>query len=77
MPSEKILEQKKQIVSDLTEQLKGACAGVLVSYKGISVEMCIRDRLKTERQNCPGKSNIEHQCAAAADAFGFSVQICK
>ena len=37
MPSEKILEQKKQIVSDLTEQLKGACAGVLVNYKGISV----------------------------------------
>ena len=37
MPSEKILEQKKQIVSGLTEQLKGACAGVLVNYKGISV----------------------------------------
>ncbi len=37
MPSEKILEQKKQIVNGLTEQLKGACAGVLVNYKGISV----------------------------------------
>lgn len=37
MPSEKILEQKKQTVVKLTEQLKGAVAGVLVDYKGISV----------------------------------------
>lgn len=37
MPSEKILEQKKQVVADLTEQFKGAVAGVLVDYKGISV----------------------------------------
>ena len=37
MPSEKILEQKKQAVSKLTDTLKGSCAGVLVDYKGISV----------------------------------------
>ena len=37
MPSAKILEQKKQIVSDLTERLNGSVAGVLVDYKGISV----------------------------------------
>lgn len=37
MPSEKILEQKKAQVVSLTEQLKGACAGVVVDYKGISV----------------------------------------
>lgn len=38
MPSEKILEQKKQIVVDLTESLNAACAGVVVEYKGINVE---------------------------------------
>lgn len=38
MPSEKILEQKKQIVADLTEKLQNSCAGVVVSYKGITVE---------------------------------------
>lgn len=38
MPSEKVLEQKKQIVSGLIEQLNGATAGVLVNYSGISVE---------------------------------------
>lgn len=37
MPSSVVLEQKKQIVADLTEKLKGSCAGVVVDYKGISV----------------------------------------
>ncbi len=37
MPSEKILEQKKQQVAVLTEDLKAACAGVIVNYKGITV----------------------------------------
>ena len=37
MPSEKILEQKKVLVAELTDQLSKACAGVIVDYKGISV----------------------------------------
>lgn len=37
MPSEKVLESKKQIVADLTETLKSSVAGVLVDYKGINV----------------------------------------
>jgi large subunit ribosomal protein L10 len=37
MPSEKILEQKKQVVGELTETLNNACAGVVVDYKGTSV----------------------------------------
>ena len=37
MPSEKILEQKKALVAELTEQLSAACAGVIVDYKGITV----------------------------------------
>ncbi len=37
MPSEKVLESKKQVVAALTETLKGAVAGVLVDYKGINV----------------------------------------
>ena len=37
MPSEKILEQKKQAVADLAEKIKGSCAGVLVEYKVINV----------------------------------------
>ena len=37
MPSEKVLELKKQQVADLKTRLDGACAGVLVDYRGISV----------------------------------------
>lgn len=37
MPSKEVLAQKQQYVEELTEQLKGAVAGVLVDYKGISV----------------------------------------
>lgn len=37
MPSEKILEQKKQAVAELSEKLGKACVGVVVDYKGITV----------------------------------------
>lgn len=38
MPSEKVLEQKKQVVSDIAGALKSAQAGVLVDYRGLTVE---------------------------------------
>ena len=38
MPSASVLESKKKIVSDLTERMKNAVAGVIVSYQGITVE---------------------------------------
>ncbi|MCX7658325.1 MAG: 50S ribosomal protein L10 [Oscillospiraceae bacterium] len=38
MPSEKVLLQKQERVNELTEMLKGAVSGVLVDYRGITVE---------------------------------------
>lgn len=38
MPSEKVLEQKKQIVAELADRIQGSVAGIIVDYKGISVE---------------------------------------
>ncbi len=38
MPSNKILEQKKQIVADLAEAIKNSTSGVLVNYQGITVD---------------------------------------
>ena len=38
MPSNKILEQKQNIVKELADKLRGAKAGVLVNYQGITVE---------------------------------------
>lgn len=37
MPSAAVLEQKKQAVAALAEDLKNSCAGVIVNYSGISV----------------------------------------
>ena len=38
MPSEKVLESKKAQVSQIVEHLKGATTGVLVDYRGLTVE---------------------------------------
>ena len=38
MPSKIILEQKQAAVEQLADKLKGSVAGVLVDYKGITVE---------------------------------------
>ena len=38
MPSEKILEQKKQMVDVLAEKMEKAVAGVMVDYRGLTVE---------------------------------------
>ena len=37
MPSEKILQEKQALVAGLTDKLSNSVAGVVVSYKGISV----------------------------------------
>ena len=38
MPSEKILEQKKAAVADLSDKMSRAASGVLVKYQGITVD---------------------------------------
>lgn len=49
MPSEKILNQKKQVVADLVECLKNAQAGVLFDYRGLTVEQdtALRNELRS------------------------------
>ena len=37
MPNAKVLSEKQAIVESLSEKLKGAAAGVIVDYKGITV----------------------------------------
>ncbi|MDR3344021.1 MAG: 50S ribosomal protein L10 [Oscillospiraceae bacterium] len=38
MPSANVLERKKQVVAELAQTLSGSVAGVLVDYRGITVE---------------------------------------
>ena len=49
MPNVKVLEEKKQLVADLTAKLKNASAGVLVDYQGINVEQ--DTKMRTELRN--------------------------
>ncbi|QNK41898.1 MULTISPECIES: 50S ribosomal protein L10 [Caproicibacter] len=55
MPSEKILEGKKQAVSQLSESLKAAHTGVIVNYKGITVEADTKLRKELREAGCQYK----------------------
>lgn len=55
MPSEKILEGKKQAVSQLSESLKAAHTGVIVNYKGITVEADTKLRRELREAGCQYK----------------------
>ncbi len=54
MPSNKILEQKKQVVEELAQKIKSASAGVLVNYQGIKVSE------DTELRNALRKAGVEY-----------------
>ena len=54
MPSNKVLEEKKQIVNELTDRIKNAKSGVIVSYSGLNVadDTALRKELR--------KNNVEY-----------------
>ena len=54
MPNAKVLSEKQAVVAALTERIKGATAGVLVDYKGITVAQ--DTELRTELR----KNDIEY-----------------
>ncbi len=54
MPSNKILEEKKQVVESLAEKIKSAQAGVLVKYEGIKVSE------DTELRTALRKAGVEY-----------------
>lgn len=51
MPSAKVLEQKKQAVSEIVETLKTAQAGVLVDHRGLTVEEDTNLRNELRKEN--------------------------
>ena len=55
MPSVKVLEEKKALVADLTEKIKGSASGVIVNYQGITVadDTALRVALR--------KANVEYK----------------
>ena len=54
MPNAKALSEKQAIVAGLTEKMKAASAGILVDYKGITVE------LDTKLRSMLRESNVEY-----------------
>ena len=52
MPSEKILEQKKAAVAELSEKMGRAAAGVLVKYQGITRCRICRNQKLSDRPCC-------------------------
>ncbi len=55
MPSEKILEQKKEVVSELSKKIKEAKAMVFADYRGLTVEQ------DTELRNALRKAGVEYK----------------
>ncbi len=55
MASEKILERKKKIVQELVEKINSASTGILVDYKGLTVQE------DTELRNELRKAEVEYK----------------
>ena len=74
MPSEKVLEQKKQHVADLAEAFKSANVGVLVNYKGITVEEDTKLRKQLREAGCQSKvikNTLLHRAFEQAEIDGM------
>lgn len=71
MPSAKILEQKKAIVSNLTEKLKNATAGVVVNYSGITVDNDTKLRADLRKANVEYKVYKNTLTARACEEAGL------
>ncbi len=72
MPSQKILESKQAIVSELAEKMKTAASGVLVKYEGITVEDDTKLRAELRRAGvdyCVMKNTLTGR---ACDMVGYS-----
>lgn len=78
MPSEKILEQKKQQVAELSEAFKAANVGVLVNYSGITVENDTKLRKQLREAGCQYKvvkNTLLHLAFEQAGIEGLDEQL--
>ena len=71
MPSQKILEEKQQIVANLAEQFKTAVSGVFVDYCGLTVEQDTQLRNKLREAGVEYKVIKNTLTRFAAKEVGF------
>ncbi|MBE7054968.1 MAG: 50S ribosomal protein L10 [Ruminococcaceae bacterium] len=71
MPSQKVLEEKKQVVSAIAEQFKTAVSGVFVDYCGLTVEQDTQLRNKLREAGVEYKVIKNTLTRFAAKEVGF------
>ena len=71
MPNAKVLSQKQQTVIDLAEQMKNAVVGVLVDYRGLTVEEDTQLRNKLREAGIEYKVVKNTLTRFAANQIGF------
>ncbi len=72
MPSEKILEQKKQQVSEMVDKFQRAASGVLVDYRGLTVEEDTKLRAELRQAEVEYAVVKNTLTRFAADEVGFN-----
>lgn len=74
MPSKTILEQKQQLVSELSDKIKNSVSGVLVNYEGITVEKDTKLRAELRKAGvyyAVKKNSIIKRALEGADLSGL------
>lgn len=71
MANASIIERKQQVVNDLADQMKQAASGVLVDYKGITVENDTKLRADLRKANVKYSVVKNTLCARACDQIGY------
>ena len=72
MPSNKILEQKQKLVSELAEQIKNSVSGVVVNYQGITVDDDTKMRKALREAGVSYKVVKNSLTGRACDEVGYS-----
>ena len=72
MPSNSILEQKKQIVAELAEEIKNSVSGVLVNYQGITVDSDTKMRKALREAGVKYRVVKNSLTGRACDKVGYS-----
>ncbi len=72
MPSNSILEQKKQIVAELAEEIKNSVSGVLVNYQGITVDSDTKMRKALREAGVKYRVVKNSLTGRACDEVGYS-----
>ena len=71
MPSAKILEQKQAVVAELVEKIQNSVSGVLVDYKGITVEDDTKLRANLRKEGVEYSVMKNTLISKAFDQLGF------